>query len=284
MARALATADFARPPRPALTGQPVIARFAGGISEAISKGLSGLRSAPWQINADGVQEVIDVPVADQDAAILRFESDRGSLTALLAIDRQAMSALFEAAMGGTGAEQAFPMVERPLSKIEKALLRLIQAAIGKELASMLSGIAMRPFSLFAGREAPELDGKSGLVILRFVLNVFSYSGEILLAFSRDELEREVMSADAEQAREDAASHKMMLQREMGKSEVTLTITLGDEMLTLEALADLSPGRLITLAATAGAPVSVWSGDVAAYEAMLIRNGDRLAVTITAVNS
>ena len=216
--------------------------------------------------------------------MLRFESDRGSLTSLLTMDRQAVSALLEAAMGGTGAEPAYAMIERPLSKIERGLLDMIHAAIGREIAAMLSGMMLRPFGLFEGDDAADLDSRAGLATLRFVLNVFSYSGEILLAFARDELERQVVAAGEEQSQGVAQAQKQMLQREVGKSEVTLTVTLGEQLLTLEAIANLSPGKLIPLAATARAPVILWSGDVAACEAMLGRNGDRLAVTVTSAAS
>jgi flagellar motor switch protein FliM len=72
-----------------------------------------------------------------------------------------------------------------------------------------------------------------------------------------------------------------LQRQVGKSDVDLTVTLGTEILSVEDIVDLRPGRLIELTSTVSTPVVLWSGGVAAFEGRLARAGDRLAVSITA---
>ncbi|MEI8178429.1 FliM/FliN family flagellar motor switch protein [Aestuariivirga sp.] len=225
-----------------------------------------------------------LPAGEQERRLLRFESESGSLTASLIIDRQAISALLEGALGGTGTEPAFPMNDRPLSKIEKGVLRLAQEALANHIAMALGEALLRPFSLFEGVEAPDLDAEEGFAQFRFVLNVFSYSGEIILLFARKELERQIKAAGEENALEEASNHKQMLQSEVGKSEVSLTVTLGSEMLALDAIVGMRPGKLIALRTTASAPVTVWSGGIAAYDATLGRSGNNFAITIISAKS
>ncbi|MCA3561421.1 MAG: FliM/FliN family flagellar motor switch protein [Aestuariivirga sp.] len=269
---------FRSAPRIALADLPGLGKLTAGIADSLNSGLMAWRPGPWRVTPDGVKE--DAPAgANAEGRLVRFESERGSLTALLLLDRAATSAVIEVAMGGTGAEPAFEMSDRPLSKIEHGVLRLVQATLARQLAASLGDVLMRPFSLFDG-EPPGIEAGTGLAQLRFVLNVFSYSGEISLFFSRAELERELDMAGAGAAAAAGAMQQRMLQQEVGRSMVSLEVTLGPEMLTLDAIAGLRPGKLIAFSATAGNPVTLWSGGVAAYEATLGRTGDRYAVTIT----
>ncbi|MCA3554229.1 FliM/FliN family flagellar motor switch protein [Aestuariivirga sp.] len=268
---------FRNAPRAALAELPGLAKLTAGIALGLNSGLTAWRPAPWRVAPDGVKEDAATG-AGAEGRLVRFESERGSLTALLLLDRPATSAVIEVAMGGTGAEPAFEMSGRPLSKIEHGVLRLAQATLARQLTESLGDALMRPFSLFDG-EPPGIEVGTGVAQLRFMLNVFGYSGEISLFFSRAELERELDMAGAGAAAAGAMQQRM-LQQEVGRSMVSLEVTLGPEMLTLDAIAGLRPGKLIALTATAGSPVTLWSGGVAAYEATLGRTGDRYAVTIT----
>ncbi len=278
MGQNLRAAHFRAPPRPSLATLPRLGRLASGLADACTQGLSALRAAPWQLTAEAVSET-EPAAGENERARLRFESDRGSLTALLVIDKPAISALIEAAMGGTGAEPAFTLHERPLSRIEAGVLRLAMAALATRIASALGDFLLCPMRLFEDDDAPELDTASGVAQFRFVLNIFSYSGEIALVFARDELERQIAGGGGEQLEDARASQRQRLQQEVGKSEITLTVSLATESLTLDTLASMQPGKLIALAATTAQPVTVWSGGIAAYEATLGRSGDRYAVTL-----
>ena len=278
MARGLHASHFRPPARTSITALPRLHKLSTGLTEALTGALSGVRAAPWQVTADGVSEG-PLALGDHERTRLRFESSRGSLTALLLIDKPAISALIEAAMGGTGSEPAFTLSDRPLSRIETSVLRLATAALAKHVSGALSDFLMSSLSLFEDGESPELDDSSGVAQFRFVLNVFGYSGEILLAFARDELERQMSSSGLERLQEAQADQRQRLQQEVGKSEITMTVTLATQTLTLDTLASLQTGKLISLAATTNQPVTVWSGGVAAYEATLGRSGERYAITL-----
>jgi len=282
MAMALDARHFRPAARPAVATLPRISTLAAALADACAQGLGVLQAAPWKVTTDAISDTLGV-VTDAERTELRFESDRGSLAAMLLIEKTLVSAVIEVAMGGTGTESAFAIQDRPLSKIEAGILGLAQAALARHVATALGSFLMRPFHLFEEGEVPDIGGDEALILFRFVLNVFGYSGEIALAFPRAELERQIGVADDEPAEEAISWQRQSLQRELGKAEIAFTVMVGPELLSLDAIAGLKRGSLVPLSATATSPVTVWSGGVAAYEGLLGRNGNRLAVTITSAS-
>lgn len=279
MAKPLDASHFRRPRQPALSELPGLPKLAAKMADACAAGLAAAGAAPWRVTSEGVQNNA-APLPEAEGALLRYESERGSLTALLVMDRQVVSALLEAALGGTGAEPAFEMMERPLSKIEKALVKRVRLAVASKVSDALTDALGRPFSLFEGNEAPELDRASGLAQFRFIANVFSFSGEMSLFLAVAELERQLAAAAPQNTSDVMSAEGKLLQKEVGKSEVDMTVALRPERLTVETISNLQPGKVVELTATAMTPVIVLGGEVAAYEGMLGRSGDRFAVTIT----
>lgn len=279
MVKPLGSRHFKTPPRLALAADPAVGKLSTRIAEACRAALAQIRPAPWRVTCERILEDVPAP-AEGESKLLRLESELGPLACRMTLDRQSISAILEAAMGGTGAEPAFDFNDRPLSKLELAILRLARSTLSREIASALSEQFGRSFGLFEDSEEPDISrNPSDLAQLQFTINVFSYSGEIRLCFERRELERQI-SADGvgEREAEDSAG-RARLQREVGKSEVTLTVSLGHEVLPLEVLVGLRAGTLVPLSSRVTGPVIVWSGGVAAHEARLVRNGERLAVTI-----
>lgn len=271
------------PPRPHVSSLPGMTKLANKIAETFAKGLASLRPAPWRVTPDGIRQD-GTPPQDGESMLLRLESERGSLVVLLSLDRQSLSAVLEVAMGGTGAEPAFEMGERPLSKIETAILALSQAALAQRLTAAMSEFTGRSFSCFPDASDVELDRSGEFAHFRFVSNIFTYSGEINLSFSRNELEMQLADASAGSDSESATLGRKSMQDELGKAEITLTVTLGEEVLAVDVLAGLQLGALVELSSLADAPVTLWSGGVPAFEATLARAGERYAVKITSTNS
>jgi flagellar motor switch protein FliM len=283
MAKPLDISHFRSPPRPALSTLSGITALASRIADALVLGLSDIRAAPWRVAQDGISQDI-APPAEGEGTLLRFESEYGSLTAFLWLDRQATSALLEDTMGGTGAEPAFEMQERPLSKIERGVMKIAYRALARKVAEALGDSMARPFSVFEGGEVPPIDHVEGLAHFRYVANIFTYSGEIRVTFSRTELESQLDTAAPDQAESIVSASGQLIQDEVGKSELTLIVTLGTEMLSIDAISGMQPGKHIELSTTATTSVTVWSGGIAAYQATLGRSGDRYAVTITSAIS
>lgn len=254
-------------------------KLSARMAEACNKALGRIGQGPWRVNLDRIEEGLPLAPASEITP-LRLESEQGSLTLYLWMDRQAISALMEAALGGTGTEAAFAMPERSLSKIEQGVMRLATASMTQELMQAMSRELARSYSLFESDAKSDLqDDPAQLVSFCYVVNLFDYGGEIRISMSRGELLQQIGSpAEAESLAAGAA--KQQLQLEIGRSELVLTVSLGPEILSVEELSTLSPGKLLELTSTASMPVTVWSSGVAAYQGTLARAGDRLAVCLT----
>ena len=282
MSRPLDASHFKTLGRVPLSSSPSAIKLAKLLEASCCKALGKLRNVPWQSSFEGIDDNAQLP-ADGGGRHVRLESEFGSLTAHLSFDRAAVSAVIEAAMGGTGAEDAFNMNERPLSKIETRLIAQVETALAKETAAAFTVHLSKDVSLFEGDNQPEVAAASGeLAQFRYLINVFSYSGEIRLTFSASELERQIKCAEARLSEHTDISLQKQLQTEVKKSDIGLTVTLGTEILSLEEISGLRPGRLIELSSTVSGSVTVWSGSVAAFQGRLARNGDRLAVAISTV--
>lgn len=279
MASALSISHFRPQPRVPVASMLAARKLAAQMAEACSRALARTGQAPWRVTLDRIEEGLPLAAASEITP-MRLESELGSLTAYLWMDRQAASALMEAALGGTGTEAAFALSDRQLSRIETGVIRLATSSMTQELMHALGRELARPFSLFEsdGRREPS-DDASQLVTFHFVVNLFGYDGEIRIALTRSELLRQIGTrGEAESVAAGAA--KQQLQLEIGRSELILTVSLGQETLSVEDISNLSPGRLLELASTASMPVTVWSSGIATYQGTLARAGDRLAVCLT----
>lgn len=280
MAQPLATSHFKPPPRNPVSAMPQATKLAARLSEACARAFSSVTGASWQVTLDRIEDDAREAAVGETAAA-RFESDAGSLTFTFTVDRTTLSALVESAMGGNGAEAPFDMAERPPSKIEIALLELFQAALAKEVVETLTGLLGRPFNHFEDHEEDDVPaGSGGLVVFRFLVNIFGYSGEVHMAAAGIELSRQLGADQQETAGAALTAAKQTLQRQVGQALADVIVTLGEETFPVQQIATLTPGMQLELSSLVSAPVTVWSGGIAAYRGTLARAGERLAVRIT----
>lgn len=262
-----------------VASMPVAKKIATQLGSACNRALGRLCQAPWVVTLDYIEDEASL-VAEVVLTTLRLESELGLMTIYVGIDKQAISALIEATLGGMGSESAFAMPDRSPSRIEKGVVQLILAGLAQELAQVLGQELGRPFnSLEIGHNANQPEHKPQLVSFHYSINLFDYSGELSLSVAREELLLQIGSLVAS-ASFAANTAKAQLQREIGRSELTLTVSLGPETLSIEELSALAPGKMLELSSTASMPVTVWSSGVAAYQGTLARTGDRLAVCLT----
>lgn len=279
MARPLSAVHFKSQPRVPVSAMAPAVKLASLMAESCCKGLSQFAVTSWRVALDRIEET-GFPPADAYARTVRFESAGGSLTIHLTLDRPAISALIEAMMGGNGSEAPFDMGERPLSKIESGILDVVCGTLAVEMAQALGRQFGRPFSHFESDETLSPADALEQASFHFLVNVFGHSGEIRLSMARSELAQQIKAAVPEgEGLQDVAARQQM-QRQIGRSDVGLTVTLGSETLLVEDITNLRPGKMIELSSTVMTPVTLWSGGVAAFEGRLARNGDRFAVTIT----
>ena len=280
----LSAAHFKSQSRAPISAMPSAVKLTTLLAETCSKTLGRFCSVSWRVAFDRIEET-SFPPSDAFLRGIRFESAVGSLTAYIVLDRPVISAFMEAVMGGSGSESFFDIGERPLSSIEAGALAIALGALAEDIARTLSSHFGRPFSHFNEDEpgVPKPTAQERATF-RYLVNVFGYSGEIRISIARSELAHQIESGEAEcRDAADNASHQQ-LQRQVGKSEVEFTVSLGSETLSVEEIAGLRPGQLLALSSTVATPVKLWSGGVAAFEGSLARSGDHLAVNITSAET
>jgi flagellar motor switch protein FliM len=280
MMRPLSGGDFKPRPRVSVTALPATARLASLLAESCTKALARFSAASWRVALDRIEET-GFPPDVAYARSLRFESANGSLTMQLMLDRPLVSATVEALMGGSGTEAPFDMGDRPLSKIERGMLDLVNLTLAHEICRALSNHFGREFTHFEEEGAAETPSTvQERASFRFLVNVFGCSGEIRLSMARSELAQQIRATMPDDASAATLAAQQTLQRQVRQSHVELTVTLGAETLAVADIAGLRPGMMIELSSSVKTPVMVWSGGVAAFRGSLSRAGDRLAVTVT----
>ena len=282
MAKPLTATHFKPQQRVPVSAMPAAVKLGMLLSDGCQRALARHAAVSWRVAADRIEESNLVP-AEAYAQAVRFESASGSLTMQMSFDQPAVSAVMEALLGGTGTEQPFDMGERPVSRIEAGILRLLCGSLAEEVALALGGQFGRPFSHFPEEDKPSTAGTGqDWASFHLLVNVFGHSGEICLSMPRAELAQQIKAAAPESEGLQDEMSRQQLRRQVSRSAVELQVTLGPETLSVEDIANLRPGRMIALSSTVSAPVTVWSGGVAAFEGKLARAGDRLAVSLTAV--
>ncbi len=117
-----------------LSSLPATARMGHRIASGLAATLREFADAPWRVTLDRAEDVSSNGSAQQ---AIRFETRQGSIPARLKADPSTVSALVEAAMGGSGSEEPYPLGDRPLSAIERELLSLAHGRLGRAAASAI---------------------------------------------------------------------------------------------------------------------------------------------------
>jgi flagellar motor switch protein FliM len=280
--RPLAISDFKPQPGVMVADMPAVIRLAGKLAESATLVLSELDGTPIRATLDRIEDT-SAAIMEETGAWFRVESRHGSMTVHLAFDRTAVSALCETAMGGAGTEAPYDLPDRPLSRIEKGLLRRALSKLETGVTATLAELLATPVRQFDGSvETTALEPQGGHVIFHFLVNAFSYSGELRLTASKAEIQ--VQLGEAAGGLEDALardSQRFELQRRIGSAVISFSVALGPEIALVEDIASLAPGRLLRLSATAASPVIVSSAGNPVFAASLAHSGERLAVRIIA---
>ena len=204
--RPLAAADIKPRERVSISTMPSVVRFASKLADSAGGVLAVLGEAPWQVKLDRI--VDDIPdVLAEAGSWFRVESRNGSMTMHIAFDRNAASALCDAAMGGTGMEAAYELPDRPLSRIEKGLVQAALSHLEAKVAALLAEQLETPVSQIDGLATrDEASAGDGRITFRLLVNLFDYSGELHLTASRREVATQFGAAGEEDSAVMAQNH------------------------------------------------------------------------------
>lgn len=264
-----------------LAAAPAIGRLATRLPETVAGLFGDQGAAALRVTVERVQdETLALP--EEGRRWLALECPAGPLRMLLVLDRVAVFALCEAAMGGSGTEPPFADGERPLSRIEKGLRDGWLSRCGAALAGLLTAILGQPVTSAGGPPDDAGTGGGGFdaTVLRLLVNLFGYSGELVIAFDRPQLRALLAAADA--AQPDAtpsSSQQQVLQQRLAGAQARIEVALPPETMCVEDIASLRPGALLKLQARLSGPVIVSSAGQRMFTGLLEPSADRLAVKL-----
>lgn len=277
--RPLTVADIKPQPRISVSSLPLVLRFSSKLAESIGLALAAVGAGPWRVTLERIDEGLFAG-GTEAGSWFRVESRIGSMTLNAALDRAAISALCEAASGGTGTEPPYEMPDRPISRIEQGIVGLaIKAMIARTSATMADVLDIQ-VSQFEGVVDGFGDKPEDAIAFRYLLNIFGYSGGLTLTAIAPEIA-------AQFALEDPPSSKPVeqgeadfgMQRRIARAEIEFMVTLGPETLSVEEMGALAPGQLLRLSSSVASPVIVASEGKPVFTAVLARSGASMAVRI-----
>lgn len=274
----LTAAHFKPAGQELIAANPMIVKLAAKIAEAIPAVLANFGTTAPRVTLDAAGSVKSS--ANEDGATaLRFESRSGSMSARIMLDRTMVFAMCEQALGGTGTEDPIAESERPFSTIETELRKLIVSSIAGALTGALSQVLATPFSLFEDVEADDAPGPMDQVNFRYLVNIFSYSGELRLSIPQQELALQIGAASKPLDDSKSAEDQRDLQRQIAGAPVAFQISLEPETVCVGDIIALRPGSLLKLTAAMTSPVIVSSDGVDVFSAALIHLDDHIAVRL-----
>jgi hypothetical protein len=226
-------------------------------AEALTRVLGDYTSSPVRAEPDGFAvSQRDTPIAGAEQ--LRLTSPRGDFNPQLLADRRFIMGLCEAGFGGSGTEAPHDGEERPLSRTESRLLKVVLQEFAARLPPLLAdcfGTSFTPREEDTRRRPQPAPLPVDFVAGRILVHVFGYSGEVLLLLPEAELPAltaragalpsSFQNGEAERARYHAA---------VLDSAVTLTAQLPQELMPLSEVVQLRKGQLLKFHATALTPV------------------------------
>lgn len=186
--------------------------------------------------------------------------------------------------GGTGTEPAFAE-DRPLSSTERRIAEKLLAMTASALAAAL-GTQERPAELTLELAEPDEgqdDAPSAGVEIRYLLNVWGYSGELILdipARLLGQFTNEDQNHAAKSVKKADGSWVETLTGELRRSEVAVTAVLAEVATDVERLAQLQPGEVLELPASLDSAVRVVCDGEHLFDAKLGRQGDRMVLHVT----
>lgn len=261
---------------PLAAAQPVI-RLAARLPETIGALFAHLGQAAPRIAVEAVHDQ-QLAVPEDGGFWVHLECPSGPLRLLLMLDRPAVSGLCEAAMGGTGSEPPFEDGGRPLSRIETGLRDDWLSRCGEALTDLLPVVLacpLRPAAEPPGADDADSAAALDATSLRLLVNLFGYSGEMVLAFDRQQLKALLPQGQPDMPARDHAA----VQRQLAEAPARIDVALPPETMCVQDVASLRPGSLLRLSARMSGPVIVSAAGHKLFSGLLEPSDGHLAVKL-----
>ena len=193
---------------------------------------------------------------DGKSAVGVLHAVRWNARLLVCADRDAVFAIVEAMLGGDGSQPAYA-ADRPLSRIETAIVGTVFERMAKALAVGFEGLADTPFALEEVADCVDYDviGRrtNSIVAAKFRLEAVGRGGEILIAVARatlNPMRRALGRVPVKQSPAADPDWSQQMQGEVTRAHVRLSAVLDERMGLLGEVADFKVGKIVELNATA----------------------------------
>jgi flagellar motor switch protein FliM len=174
----------------------------------------------------------------------------------LCADRDAVFTIVEAMLGGDGSQPAYA-ADRPLSRIETAIVGTVFERLARALGMGFAGLADTSFALEEMVDSIDYDvigrRNNSIVAAKFRLEAAGRGGEILLAVARAALNPLRQTLGRVPARQSPAADphwSQQMQNELTRAHVRLSAVLDERMGLLGEVAAFKVGQIVELNATA----------------------------------
>jgi flagellar motor switch protein FliM len=193
---------------------------------------------------------------DGKSAVGVLHAERWNARLLMCADRDAVFAIVEAMLGGDGSQPPYT-ADRPLSRIETAIVGTVFERMAKALGTGFAGLADSSFTLEEMADSIDYDvighRANSIVAAKFRLEAASRGGEILLAVARAALNplRQTLGRVPAKRPPAADPHwSQQMQTELTRAHVRLNAVLDERMGLLGEVANFKVGQIVELNATA----------------------------------
>ena len=243
---------------------PMLRQALEQTGQACAEEIRNVAATPLRLTLQGIDpgtvgEVLVPGRGDRAIAVLDASGWEAQLFACA--DQDAVFAIVEAMLGGDGSQPAHAG-DRALSRIETDVAALFFASIARGLAAAFEPIAASPFSVAATADAIDFDSiglEHAVVVAKYRLDALGRGGEVRVAIPQSALNalRKPLSqaAPKDTPRPDPrwARH---IQKEVTRSNVTLTAILDERPGLLAEVFSLEVGQIVELQATPHSRVRV----------------------------
>lgn len=193
---------------------------------------------------------------DGKSAVGVLHAARWNARLLLCADRDAVFAIVESMLGGDGSQPPYT-ADRPLSRIETAVVGTVFERVAKALGLGFAGLADASFALEEMADCVDYDvigrRNNAIVAAKFRLDAVGRGGEILLAVARaalNPLRQTLGRVPAKQSPAADPHWSQQMQSEVTRAHVRLSAVLDERIGLLGEVAGFKVGQIVELNATA----------------------------------
>lgn len=245
---------------------PLLRAVLEQVGQPCAEALGAITDVPVRMTFEGIEstsvgDAFPSAAGGGAGAIGVLEATAWGQRVIVGVPQGVAFAVVEMMLGGDGSAPAY-IADRPLTRIEQAVVGVLFSEVGKALASAFAPISNTEFVLetTSAEIDPEVFAATERVVAaRFRLEAFERGGELLVAIPHaalSPLRKTLSQQPAKDTSRPDPRWTEQIQSQITRAHVSLYAILDERMGTLGELANLRVGEIMELAATPQSLVAV----------------------------